>query len=459
LYEYGFTGILTLFLFFVKFESLSMKVSNNHLNISIILTLMLVFISCSQPTQRGKFKTALSIPSRGNSWVTDSITDEEKMISDSGITGWTDKNSVIRTWFRVEQTGMITIAVRARVKSGKSEIQCTFGNETKNLSISNTAFDTIEIGTFNIVRTGYQPVTLKGVSKKGASFADVSGFLVTGPATNGKVYFIKEDFYWGRRGPSVHIRYDVPDEARKVVWFYNEITVPEGNDVYGSYFMADGFADGYFGIQVNGPDERRILFSVWSPFKTDNPKDIPEEMKIKLLKKGEGVHAGEFGSEGSGGQSYMRYMWKAGTTYKFLLKGEPSVNNSTDYTAYFYAPEAGHWQLIAGFRRPKTNNYLKNLHSFLENFWTGTGYITRRGLYSNQWVITSDGKWFELNSARFTADATARKESRLDYAGGIEKGAFFLKNCGFFDVRTEINAVFKREIIGHHPEINFKDLE
>ena len=53
--------------------------------------------------------------------------------------------------------------------------------------------------------------------------------------------------------------------------------VPEGNDVLGSYFMANGFAQGYFGIQVNSPTERRILFSVWSPFHTDDPSEIPDQ--------------------------------------------------------------------------------------------------------------------------------------------------------------------------------------
>ena len=36
-----------------------------------------------------------------------------------------------------------------------------------------------------------------------------------------------------------------------IEWFYSELTVPEGNDVIGSYFMANGFSEGYFGIQVN----------------------------------------------------------------------------------------------------------------------------------------------------------------------------------------------------------------
>jgi hypothetical protein len=218
--------------------------------------------------------------------------------------------------------------------------------------------------------------------------------------------------------------------------------------------MANGFTDGYFGIQVNSPVERRILFSVWSPYKSDNPGEIPDDCKIILLKKGENVVAGEFGNEGSGGQSYRKYMWKADQTYLFLLKGEPSVNNSTDYTAYFYAPEKGKWELIASFRRPKTTSYLKNLYSFLENFIPETGFITRKGFYSNQWICDKNGTWFELSSAKFTADATARKESRLDYAGGVNKGSFVLKNCGFFDERTQINTQLVRSETGNRPSID-----
>ena len=381
------------------------------------------------------------------------------MISDSGITNWTDTGSVIQTYFKPEQPGSINIALRAKVRSGKSRIECSLGEETKKISLSNTEFDTIEIGTFNIMNSGYQSLKLKGLTKSGNYFAEISDILISGEATKGKLIYVEDDFYWGRRGPSVHLRYDIPDNAKDIVWFYNEITVPEGNDVLGSYFMANGFADGYFGIQVNGPDERRILFSVWSPYKTDNPGDIPEDSRIKLLKKGEDVHAGEFGSEGSGGQSYKKFMWKAGTTYSFLLKGEPSVNKSTDYSAYFFDPEVGKWQLIASFRRPKTSNYLKSLYSFLENFRTETGCIARRGLYSNQWVCTKEGKWIEISGAKFTADATAKKESRLDYCGGVEKGAFFLKNCGFFNDKTEINSVFSREITGKKPDVDLKALK
>ena len=222
--------------------------------------------------------------------------------------------------------------------------------------------------------------------------------------------------------------------------------------------MANGFGEGYFGIQVNSATERRILFSVWSPYKTDKPSEIPEDQKIILLKKGNDVHGGAFGNEGSGGQSYRIYHWKSGTTYRFLLKGIPSENNSTDYSAYFYAPEIGKWELIASFRRPKTTTYLKRPHSFLENFIPQNGNLTRMAYYSNQWVYNTSGQWIELTRAKFTADATARKEARLDYAGGSEGDKFYLKNCGFFDEKTLIDSSFSRTGKGQKPQIDFTSL-
>jgi hypothetical protein len=201
------------------------------------------------------------------------------------------------------------------------------------------------------------------------------------------------------------------------------------------------------------------LFSVWSPFETQDPKSIPEEYRIILLGKGEGVTTGEFGNEGSGGQSYKVFNWKAGNTYKFLLKGEPSVNNSTDYTAYFYDVETEKWNLIASFRRPHTSTYLKRPHSFLENFRTEVGHISRMGEYTNQWIMDTKGNWHELTKAKFTADATARKGSREDYAGGAIGNKFFMKNCGFFNEMTTMDTFHERTANGVPPKIDFSLLK
>ncbi len=433
------------------------------MRIRLFVTYLIVFaffpqdISYCQSDAPTSLKIA--IPLAGNCWVINYVSQSGKIINSRGTTNWIDKSLILRTYFRVEQTGRVNIELRARAGSGTSDIAVTCGSNRKSIKVSGTAFDTTDAGSFTISKPGYQYVDIQGISTTGTYFADISDVIISGPATEGKVNYVKDDFYFGRRGPSVHLRYDVPPEASDIVWFYNELTVPEGNDVIGSYFMANGFADGYFGIQVNSETERRILFSVWSPYKTDNPGDIPDEYKIILLKKGTEVITKEFGNEGSGGQSYRRFFWEAGVKYRFLLRGEPSENNSTDYTAYFYDPRADKWDLIASFRRPMTNNYLKSLYSFLENFTPDTGPLTRKGLYSNQWILDKNGKWYELQNAKFTADATARKESRLDYSGGVADGAFFLRNCGFFSDLTKMDINLKRKTSGKVPDIDFSSLQ
>jgi hypothetical protein len=107
-----------------------------------------------------------------------------------------------------------------------------------------------------------------------------------------------------------------------------------------------------------------------------------------------------------------------------------------------------------------TSTYIKSPHSFLENFIPSTGDQTRMVKYSNQWLRDRNGKWHKVKNAKFTADATARKESRLDYMGGIENNDFFLKNCGFFDETTSMNSMFsKSEENIKPPQIDFEKLK
>jgi hypothetical protein len=179
-----------------------------------------------------------------------------------------------------------------------------------------------------------------------------------------------------------------------------------------------------------------------------------------MLKKGLTVKTGEFGNEGSGGQSYMVFPWKTELSYAFLLGVRPDFKNlTTEYTAYFKDPVQDKWFLIARFKRPQKATNLTNLYSFLENFATTSGDISRIGYYQNQWIIDGMGKWHELISAKFTADATARGNFRKDYAGGVKDNKFFLKSAGFFNQFTLMDQYFKREQMGVKPEIDFDALE
>jgi hypothetical protein len=405
-------------------------------------------------------ETEISLPLAGNAFSSKHI-DGSTTITDNGIENWTDSSEYFTAYFRVSKPGTFQITVEESVEVfGKSELEFSINNESKKVKFT-TSKKVVIIGNWKINQEGYVAIKIKGINKTGDRFPSINRLTISSTDYDGKISYVPNNegnfYHWGRRGPSVHLNYQVP-ESTNAEWYYNEVTVPVNEDKIGSYFMANGFGEGYFGIQVNSPTERRVLFSVWSPFSTDDPNSIPDSHKIKMLKKGENVHTGEFGDEGSGGQSYLKYNWKAGTAYKFLLRGIPEGNNSTTYTAYFYAPELQKWLLIASFSRPQTSTYLKRFHSFLENFIPEQGDLSRRVLFNNQWICDEKGNWTEINSARFTTDNTGTKEYRMDFAGGLEKDSFYLKDGGFFNKYTTPKTSFTRPLHNKKPEINFNNL-
>jgi hypothetical protein len=399
------------------------------------------------------------IPLGGNSYVT--VSGASGSVADTGFQSWSDTATVFSTYFKVNREGDLQLYLKYNADTDGNIIDVTCKNKTFTLTLPKPRInkDTlVYIGAIDQYETGYVQVDFQGKTLQGNTFAKPSSLLVSGQASEDMNYVGDFSYYWGRRGPSVHLNYVIPAD-KTAEWFYNEITVPEGQDPVGSYFMANGFGEGYFGMQVNSETERRVLFSVWSPYKTDNPKEIPEGQKVRLVKKGAEVKTGDFGNEGSGGQSYLVYNWKAGNTYRFLTHIRPSGNGYTEYTSYFHAPEVGKWRLIAQFLRPSTTQYYTRPHSFLENFSTQTGYIGRKAYYSNQWIYTQEGEWVELTNAKFTADDTARRGARMDYKGGVDESGFFLSNCGFFNDNATINAVFNRKPTNNKPEIKWDELE
>lgn len=404
----------------------------------------------------------ITVPLGGNGWVSKN---SKARIRNNGVANWSSESDVISIYFRTENAGKADLSLKLSVPEGNSKISITAEGTTLTKEVSNLGSAIVQIGTIEIKNPGYVKVELRGISKTGQVYAEVSDLIVSGPALEKGAAYVKDNegnfFYWGHRGPSVHLNYRIPSAAEaNTEWFYNEITVPVGEDVLGTYYMANGFSGGYFGMQTNSPTERRVLFSIWSPFSTDNPKEIPDSMKVIMLKKGPNTKTGEFGNEGSGGQSYMLYPWEAGKTYAFLIRAQPNTaKKSTIYTAYFKDVQKGDWQLVASFERPKSGGYLKGLHSFLECFSPQTGDQTRRGDYKNQWAIDSKGTWYEVTAAGFSADNTARKNYRKDYAGGSDDKSFYLKNCGFFSDFTPISTPLQRKPSGKpHPVIDFNKL-
>ena len=340
---------------------------------------------------------------------------------------------------------------------GDSRIRVSYGENNFDVDLKSDTFTRVPVGEIETDHPGYVRIDLQGISREGKNFGEIKDLIVDN-VTSPSNYVKDFSDYWGRRGPSVHMAYQLPEGDTE--WFYNEVTVPQEGEVLQSYYMADGFGEGYFGMQYNSPRERRILFSVWSPFDTQNPEEIPDSLKIKLLRKGEGVYIGEFGNEGSGGQSYLRYPWKAGETYRFLMQVKPDNEGNTSYTAYFYPPEEGEWKLIASFLRPQTTTWYKRPHSFLENFNPEQGYLTREVYFGNQWARSKEGVWTPLSAGTFTHDATAKAKVRLDYQGGTTTdNRFLLKMGGFFDESTPFGSKFNVVPPSVPPEIDWEALE
>lgn len=410
--------------------------------------------SCMEP-QKQVSADAVAVPIAGNTYVT--AGKAGAVVTTNGIESWTEAAAVLSSWFKVSSPGELNLFLKAKAQDGVSVLKVTVAGKTFAVKVKGTEEAVIPVGSVTVAEPGYVRVDMQGEKKEGAQFATISELLVDGAAAVEPLFFVRGfEPYWGLRGPSVHMKYTLPEEP--VEYFYNEVTVPEGEDKTGSYFMTNGFGEGYCGIQANSDTERRILFSVWSPFTTDDPAAIPEDQRIRLLAKGEGVHIGEFGNEGSGGQSYLIYPWKAGQTYRLLTRVHPDGKGNTAYYAWFFAPEENQWRLIAGFARPQTNTWYTGAHSFLENFIPEQGYLERSVRFGNQWALTSKGEWKELTEGMFTYDATARAQVRMDYAGGVEEDCFYLRNGGFFADNTEFKSIFTRSANGNTPDVDVKKL-
>ena len=398
-------------------------------------------------------QTSATVPLGGNAYVTSVPKSGTEIIEDTGLHNWTSPQAVVSIFFHVAQAGPLDLSlIGTLTEASHSRIKVSLGDQTRTADLYAGA-SPCPVGVFDVARPGYVQVDLQGMSTDGKSFGDISGLVIDGAAAAGAVFANDPaNFYWSRRGPSVHLGFSVPANTE---YFYSEIAVPAGQDTVGTYYMANGFDVGYFGIQVNSPKERRVLFSVW-----DSPSG-----STTLVRKGSKVTANDFGGEGTGGQSYLVYPWVAGKTYGFLTRAQPDGSGNTLYTSWFGTPADGkkvksgvEWKLLATWKYIGRASYLASMYSFLEGFDPNTGHLGRRASYGNQWAIGTSGVWTEMTQARFTVDATGRNRQRVDFAGGVDGNAFYLRNDGFFSETVAPDQTFTRSPVLVHPDIDFSQL-
>ncbi len=344
-----------------------------------------------------------------------------------GATGWRDDTQSLVWYGDIKTKGTLEPSITLTVPAGETvKIKLAVGDQSSSFEVvgAGNAEVSAHFRSVQILTPGYKKFTLVGLSKSGATYGTIKALELKGSAADGAHFNLKER----RNAASVHLTYPIPTAAgKKVTWFYNEVTVKK--DPLWSYYMACGFKRGYFGIQVNSPTERRVIFSIWDSGNegVDRSKVAPDD-RVKLVAKGDGVVAGDFGNEGTGGHSHLVYRWKTGSTYKFLVSAEPEGTH-TVYAGYFYFPEKHAWGLIAKFQAPRDGNYLSGLYSFNEDFAGGNGQKQRLAEFGNQWLKSADGVWTEITTAKFSHDGTG-KADRLDYASGVNDGRFYLSNGG-----------------------------
>ena len=396
-----------------------------------------------------------TIPMAGNAFHT-APAPGGKTLRRDGVLSWSDPSDVYSVFFHVDRAVELRLSIRASARDGESVIQTRVEDNEFVTTVGGEEVNSHSIGTIRIRQPGYVGVDLQGQRREGETYAAIRELVVrtVDPDDELKVDYVRSNkgnmFYWGRRGPSVHLRYEVPRDV-PLRYAYTEITVPLGYDPIGSFYMANGFGQGYFGFQVNGKSERRVLFSVWSPFKTDDPKSIPEDQRVVALAHGKDVRIGEFGNEGSGGQSFLVFSMEGGDEVSVPDRGRAGRGRQHDL----------HVMVRRGIGRPlafdrvvsptETDMHLRGFHSFLESFHPVHGHRERLGHYGNVWVGDVNGKWHECTQATFSVDATGRGRHRLDFDGGVRGRSFYLRNCGFFSGGKEPGQRFTRESGGADP--------
>ncbi len=356
---------------------------------------------------------------------------------EGGITNW-DEKTVLSWYGHIAKKGDLELVLKAKggvAKQAKLHLRVISQESGKELAklAGKAEGDTADFGTVRIGKPGYYKFTLEG---KGRKLPDLAALSLDGDAS-GDAHFSTVE---RRNSASVHLGYPVPEEAKEEVeWFYLEVT-PKTEPLW-SYYMATGWHRGYFGMQVNSPTERRIIFSVWDAGNeaVDRGK-VEDEDRVKLMGKGSGVNAGDFGNEGTGGHSHLVYPWKLGDTVHFLMRAE-AEGDKTIYTGWFRDSKKKDWRLVSSFRAPKDGKYLHGLYSFNENFGGQNGDERRVCEFGNGWVKTKSGKWIPLTTASFTHDGHGKSE-RLDRSAGVSGKRFYLANGGFVE-DTNKGAVTK----------------
>ena len=360
-----------------------------------------------------------------------------RVSKDDGITDWNTATNKIKWSGQLKNTGDLSIQVRLTLKKNEPlELHLKLGDQFKRLTVTGTGVSMLaDFGELSVTRNGYHTFILSSPAPSGK----IEELTLDGPPAKDAHFNFKPR----RNSASVHLSYPIEREE-EISAFYCELTGIE--EPLWTYYMACGWHRGYFGMHINSPTERRIIFSVWdSGGEAADRNKVGKEDRVTLIAKGESVNSGSFGNEGTGGHSHLKYQWETGVKQRFLVTAEPVDSTHTIFAGYYFHPDKKTWILISSWKAPKEGKRLRGLYSFSENFAGKNGNLLRKASYGNQWVRTSAGEWKEITTAKFSHDETG-KADRLDrFMGLTKKNEFFLSQGGFVEGFTKFGTPFERK--------------
>ncbi|GAB5407055.1 MAG: hypothetical protein Aurels2KO_52860 [Aureliella sp.] len=373
-------------------------------------------------------------------------------VTKNGVVGFGAPGVVVAWYGRFANSGDLNATLQlASPADAATTLTLNCDSQSKQCSIEAGA-TTAEFSGLQIKTLGSHALRLSSDSNNRLS---IESLTLTGAATDECHFNLKPR----RNAASVHLRYPQSDR-KEVAAFYCEMTASD--DPIWSYYMACGWHRGYFGMQVNSETERRIIFSVWDSGNEAIDRDkVGQADRVQLVAKGEGVYSGDFGNEGTGGHSHLKFNWKTGERQKFVVTAKPVDATHTVYSGYYFRKDLDRWMLISSWKAPKEGGYMRGLYSFSENFVGHNGQVRRKALYGNQWIKTADQKWSELTKASFSHDVTGRAD-RFDRFMGVEQGEFFLSHGfatpeGLSNGFTEYGKSFDRPALKRPPAIKLPD--
>lgn len=164
---------------------------------------------------------SITIPIGGNTFLTNTGANDK--VTSSGIKEWKSPESVLATYVHLTNSQKILLQLQLGEQSDNAEIEITVGAQVNAIVIPEGKAKTITVGSVDLA-AGYNRINLKGINRGQGDFADIQAILIDPLNGDFVANFVQDNldnrYYWGRRGPSVHLSYEIPDDG-DYEWFYS----------------------------------------------------------------------------------------------------------------------------------------------------------------------------------------------------------------------------------------------